>query len=118
MADRYWERKHGFISEHTIDARWVLREYDDPNDPPKAWGSLRIVSHPDLPAGYLRAVAEFVTSRKPKTQLEIEQAKEDYQMDDLDLEVYSVDEHITTQSISTEDTKQNIEKQFGVKIFE
>lgn len=116
--DSYWERLPYVVSEFKIDARWILRKYDDPNDPPKAWGSLRIVSHPDLPPGHLKAVASFVTGRKPKTQEEIQKSIEEYQMEEIELEVYSVDDHVSTQDMEHVGTKREIEDLFGVKIFE
>ena len=117
IKEKYWERRPYVASEFKIDARWIFREVDDPNDPPKAWGSLRIVSHPDLRPGYLKAYSSFVTSRRPKTEEEIEQTKDAYKMEDIELEVYSVDEHITTQDFELIDTKRNLEERFGVTIF-
>ena len=74
---RFWDRVHGIMSEHDIDARWILRStWDD-----KAHGSLRIVSHPDLKPGYLKAYAAFVTSRRPKNSQEMEQSVEEYKME-------------------------------------
>ncbi len=110
---RYWDRVRGFFTENRVDARWVLR---DPNDD-KAHGSLRIVSHPDLKPGYLRAFCSFVVSRRPKTSEEIEQSIEDYQMDEIELEVYSVKEHTKTNKIEYEAPLQELEERFGVKIF-
>lgn len=114
---RYWERIHGYISEHPIDARYILR---DPNNE-KAWGSLRVIGYDPrqgiLPPGYVRAHASFVTSRRPKTQEEIDQTIEDYQMEVIELEVYSVDEHVETSDIQTEAPKREIEETFGIKIF-
>lgn len=115
---RYWERRHGFTSEFQIDARWILHEENDPHDPPKAWGSLRIVSFPNLRPGYLKAIATFVTARRPKTQKEIEQTIEDYQMEETELEVYSIDEHVTTQIMEHEAPKRDLEELFNVKIFQ
>lgn len=115
--ERYWERKHGFISEFDIDARWILRESGDNNDPPKAWGSLRMVSHPNLRPGYLKAYVEFVTSRRPRTEEEMKNAIEQYDMDETELEVYSVDEHIITEKMIHEAPKRELEDIFGVKIF-
>lgn len=110
---RYWERITGFISENDIDAKWILKS--NVND--KSHGSLRIVSHPDLPAGHLRAYASFVTGRRPKTQQEMLSDKENYLLEDGDLEIYSIDEHITTTDHVYEDTLQNLQKDFGVEIF-
>jgi hypothetical protein len=110
---RYWDRIDGYVSEHKIDARWILRSPDDD----LAHGSLRIVNHPDLPAGHLRAMSSFVTSRRPKTQEEIEQSVEDYQMNPDELEIYSVNEHITTKDNIIEMRSFELEELFGVKIF-
>lgn len=117
MENRYWERIKGYFSEHKIDARYILREANDESNPPKAWGSLRIVSHPDLPPGFLRATASFVVNRQSKTQEEINRAIEDYLMDVKELEVYSVDEDIKTEEIVHEAPKAKIEELFGVDIF-
>lgn len=112
---RYWERVHGIVTEHDIDARWILRSNWDE----KAHGSLRIVSHPDLRPGYLKAFASFVTSRRPKTKEEIEQSVEDYKMDVVELEVYSVDEHVIVEHMPEfVAPKQEIERVYNVKIFE
>jgi hypothetical protein len=111
---RYWERIRGFTSENEIDARWILRQDGDH----RAWGSLRIVSHPDLRPGYLRSFCSFVTSRRPKTEEEIEKSIDDYQMDENELEVYSVNEHVVTQDISHEAPLRELEERYGVKIFE
>lgn len=116
MSDRKWERIHGFISEHPIDARYILRDPD--ND--KAWGSLRVIGYDPkmgiLSPGYVRAFASFVTSRRPKTQEEINQSLEDYQMESIELEVYSVDEHVETKDITYEAPKREIEEMFKIKI--
>jgi hypothetical protein len=111
---RYWERVRGFSSENKIDARWILREDDDD----RAYGSLRIVSHPDLKPGYLRSFCSFVTSRKAKTPQEIAQSVVDYQMEEIELEIYSVDEKIKTQIIEYEAPFQELEEKFGVNIFD
>lgn len=118
IKDKYWERKPYVVSEFKIDAKWVLRKYDDKNDPPKAWGSLRIVSHPNLPPGYLRAISILVTSRRPKTQEEIEDALNEYQMSEDELEVYSIDEHLETVKFEHEAPKRELEELFDVKIFQ
>lgn len=112
--ERYWEQIKGFISEHKVDGRWILRSNLDD----RAYGSLRIVSHPDLKPGYLRSIWNVVTSRKPKTKQEIEKSVDDYQMDINELEIYSVNEHITTEERIYEAPFQELEKLFGVDIFE
>lgn len=115
--DNYWERIHGYISEHPIDARYILRS---PNDD-KAWGSLRIIGYDPkmgiLPPGYLRAHATFVASRKPKSMEEIQKTVEEYQMEEIELEVYSIDEHVKTSEIKHDAPKREIEEMFGIKIF-
>jgi len=113
-TSRYWDRVRGFNSENRIDARWILREHGDH----RAHGSLRIVSHPDLRPGYLRSFCRFITSRRPKTQEEIEKSIEDYQMDENELEVYSVNEHTTYQDIEHEAPLRELEERYGVKVFE
>jgi hypothetical protein len=110
----YWERIRGFISENDVDARWILRKHDDN----KAHGSLRIVSHPDLKYGYLRAFWTLVTKRRPKTEEEILKTVEELQMDIKELELYSVDEHIETTSRIIEEPLRKLEELFGVDIFE
>jgi len=115
--DKYWERLHGFISEHPIDARYILRDPD--ND--KAWGSLRVIGYDPkmgiLPPGYLKAFASFVTSRRPKTEEEIQQSLDEYQMESIELEVYSVDEHVETKELTYEAPKREIEEMYNIKIF-
>lgn len=111
---RNWEKVHGFVSENDVDVRWILKEDGDS----RAHGSLRIVSHPDLKPGYLRAFVSFVTGRRPKTPEEIAYTLEKYKMEEHELEVYSIDEHITTVENTVEDRFQDLEKLFDVKIFE
>ncbi len=110
----YWERIRGFITENDIDARWILRRNDDT----KAHGSLRIVSHPDLKAGYLRAFWTIVTKRRPKTKEEILATVEQLQLDIKELELYSVDEHIETASRIIEEPLRKLEELFSIDIFE
>ena len=110
---RYWDEVIGFVSENKIDKRWVLRSNIDD----KAHGSLRIVSHPDLKPGYLRAFVSFVTRRRKKSAKEINNLKNEYNMQDIELEAYSFDEEINTTDKQLEDTYQNLEEIFGVEIF-
>lgn len=77
-----WVRKHGYVSECDIDARWILYH---PNDE-RPQGSLRIVSHPDLPPGHLKSFVSLVTKRWPKTKNEISQTLQNYGL--LDNEVF------------------------------
>jgi hypothetical protein len=69
-----WTRKIGYITECDIDARWILYY---PNDS-RPQGSLRIVSHPDLPPGHLRSFVSLVVKRKPKTKEDLVKTFEQY----------------------------------------
>jgi len=114
LNNTYWERIRGYVTELRVDSRWILRE----NDTEKPLGSLRIVSHPDLKPGYLRAFFSFVTSIRKKSKNEKIKTIEDYQMDITELEVYSVDDDIKTDSLIDEAPFKDLEESFGVKIFE
>ena len=114
MGDAYWEKLRGYVTENKVDSRWILRRRNDE----RAHGSLRIVSHPDLKPGYLRAFVSFVTTRRDKTEEEILQTINDYQVQETELEIYSINEHIETVEREFEDTYQNLEKLFDVNIFE
>jgi len=110
----YWERVRGYLTENRVDARWVLKKHNDN----KAHGSLRIVSHPDLKSGYLRAFWTLVTKRTPKTQEEIEATVDELQMDIKELELYSVNENIETTSRIIEEPLKKLQELFSVNIFE
>jgi hypothetical protein len=110
---RNWEKVHGYVTENEVDVRWILKEDGDD----RAHGSLRIVSHPDLKPGFLRAFISLVTKRRPKTPEEIAQALDAYKMEETELEIYSIDEHIETFDNTVEDRFQDLEKLFDVKIF-
>lgn len=110
----YWERYNDFISENRVDARWILKSYNDD----KSYGSLRIVSHPDLKPGYLRAIYTVVTSISEKTKGEIMKSITDYQMDVVELEVYNVKDNVETDTNQYEAPYKELEKLFNVKIFE
>ena len=114
LDNTYWDRLRGFVTELRVDTRWVLRNEDDD----KPYGSLRIVSHPDLQPGYLRAIFTYVTSIIEKSDEEKIQTIEDYQMEETELEVYSIDENIATESKTYEAPFKELEELFGVKIFE
>ncbi len=114
LNNTYWERLRGFVTELRVDARWLLRE----NGTEKPLGSLRIVSHPDLPPGQLRAYFTFVTSIRKKTKEEKIKTIEDYQMEETELEVYSVDDDINTDSLVEVAPYKELEGMFGVKVFE
>ncbi len=113
LNNTYWDRLNGYVTELRVDARWVLRNKD--NDKP--YGSLRIVSHPDLKPGYLRAYFTYVTSIKKKTKEEKLKAIEDYQMELVELEVYSINEDVKTEQDKYEEPFKELEEMFGVKIF-
>lgn len=114
LENTYWDRLKGYVTELRVDARWVLRE--DGTDKPL--GSLRIVSHPDLPPGQLRAIFTYVTSVRPKTKEEKLQTVEDYQIEIGELEVYSIEEDVKTDTIQHEAPFKELEKLFNVDIFE
>lgn len=114
LDDTYWDRLKGFVTELRVDARWVLRNRDDE----KPYGSLRIVSHPDLPPGQLRAIFTYVTEILPKSLEEKMRTVEDYQMEMAELEVYSIDDDIQTENKTYEAPFKELENLFGVKVFE
>jgi hypothetical protein len=113
LNNAYWDRLKGYFTELRVDARWILRD----NDTKKPIGSLRIVSHPDLPPGQLRAFFTYVTEITPKTKSEKIQTIEDFQMDIAELEVYSISENIETGLNKIEKPFKELEELFGVKIF-
>jgi hypothetical protein len=114
LNNTYWDRLRGYVSELRVDSRWILRSAVDD----KPYGSLRIVSHPDLPYGQLRAVFTYVLKIRPKTKEEKMQSTEDYQMDVTELEVYSVGDDIKTESKTYEAPFKELQEMFGIKIFE
>jgi hypothetical protein len=113
LNNTYWDRVCGYISELRVDVRWILRQ----NMTDKPMGSLRIVSHPDLPPGYLRAFFMYVVSMKKRTEEEKIMTIEDYQMEETELEVYSLDDDIKTENQTFENLFKELENMFGVKIF-
>ncbi len=114
LDNTYWDRLRGFVTELRVDARWVLRE----EETEKPYGSLRIVSHPDLPPGQLRAIFNYVTTIEDKSNAQKMQATEDYQMELTELEVYSIDEKIETKTETIEAPYKELEKIFSVKVFQ
>jgi hypothetical protein len=114
LNNTYWDRLKGYVTELRVDARWVLRQ----NGSNKPVGSLRIASHPDLPPGYLRAIFTYVTSIKAKTKEEKLKTIEDYQMEITELEVYSISEDTKTETQEFKEPFPELEKMFGVEIFE
>lgn len=115
LDNTYWERLRGYVQdvELRVDARWVLR--DEETDKP--YGSLRIVSHPDLAPGYLRAIFTYITDIREKTDEEKLQTIEDYQMKIDELEVYSIHDEINTEKKTYEAPFNELEELFDVKIF-
>lgn len=113
LNDTYWDRISGYVTELRVDARWILRKYSDD----KPYGSLRIVSHPDLKPGFLRAIFNYVITIDKKTKEQKLQSIEDYQMDELDLEVYSVDNEVKTETHKYEAPHKELNEMFGVDIF-
>jgi len=113
LNNTYWERLRGFVTELRVDARWILKE----NETEKPLGSLRIASHPDLPPGYLRAIFTYMTSIRPKTDVEKLQSTEDYQMELTELEVYSIQDDIKTDTEKIEAPYKELEEMFDVKVF-
>ena len=110
----YWDRLRGFVTELRVDARWVLRGEDDE----RPYGSLRIVSHPDLQPGYLRAIFTYIIEILPKSLEEQMRTVEDYQMELTELEVYSINDDIQTETKTYEAPFKELENLFGVKVFE
>lgn len=113
LNNTYWDRLRGYVTELRVDARWILRGCDDD----KPYGSLRIVSHPDLNPGYLRSIFTYVTTVRPKSREEKIQTIEDYKIEITELEVYSISEEIKTENKIYEAPFKELEKMFGVKIF-
>ena len=114
LSNTYWDRIRGFFTELRVDSRWVLRD----GDTEKPYGSLRIASHPDLPPGYLRSIFTYVDSKKPKSEVDIIRTIEDYQIDIKELEVYSIDEDVITETKIYEAPMKELEELFQVKVFE
>ena len=114
LNDTYWDRLTGYVTELRVDARWVLRGLTDK----KSYGSLRIVSHPDLPPGQLRAFFTYVMTIRLKTKEEKIKAIEDYQIDITELEVFSIADDFKTETKTYEAPFKELEEMFGVKIFE
>lgn len=107
----YWDRLKGYVTELRIDCRWILRGENN-----KPFGSLRIVSHPDLPPGYLRAIFTFVTKKTPKTIDDKIKTIEDYHIDIEELEVFSLDENINAETKTYEASLRELEELFDVEI--
>jgi len=113
LDNTYWEKIVGYPTELRVDARWLLKKHGDD----RTYGSLRIVSHPDLPPGQLRSFFTYVKAIRQKSDAEIMQSVEDYQMELIELEVFSVSEDFETVSDTYEAPFKELEELFGVKIF-
>ena len=113
LKDTYWEKLVGYPTEHRVDGRWLLHMKNDD----RTYGSLRIVSHPDLPPGQLRSIFTYVTSMEDKSDKEIMKTVEDYQIKASELEVFSIDKEIKTETLKHEAPFKELEKLYGVKIF-
>ena len=109
----YWERLYDYPTELKVDARWVLRKIS--ND--KTYGSLRIVSHPDLQPGYLRSFFRYVSEIIDRNSDETIKLMEDLQMSIDELEVYSIDKDFKTELITYEAPLKELEEMFNVKVF-
>jgi hypothetical protein len=113
LNNTFWDRLTGYVTDLRVDARWVLRGLTDK----KSYGSLRIVSHPDLPPGQLRAFFTYVMTIKPKTKEQKIKTIEDYQVDITELEVYSIGDDIKTETQTYVAPFKELEEMFGVKVF-
>ena len=113
LNDTNWERLKGYVTELRVDSRWILKGNTDD----KPYGSLRIVSHPDLQAGYLRAIFTYVTTIKSKTREDIIKTVEDYQIEMKELELYSLEEDVETETKTIEAPYKELESIFDVKVF-
>ena len=110
----YWDRLYDYPTELKVDVRWVLRKISNN----RTYGSLRIVSHPDLPPAHLRAFFRYVVEIKDKSDMEFIKTLEEYQITPEETEVYSVDKDFKTDFIKYEATFKELEDLFNVKIFE
>lgn len=113
LSDLYWEEYDDFVSENKVDKRWILKSNKDD----KSYGSLRVVSHPDLRPGYLRSIYTVVTSISKRTKADIMKTISDYQMDVVELEVYNIKDDIKTETTQFEAPYRQLEELFKVKIF-
>jgi len=115
LNNTFWDRRIGYVTDVDlrVDARWVLRR-NGTKDP---LGSLRIVSHPDLPPGHLRALFTYMTSIREKTKEEKLKTIEDYQMELEELEVYSIHDDIKTETQEYKAPYKELEEMFDVKVF-
>jgi hypothetical protein len=122
VEQAHWVRRYGYITESDIDVRWVLFRDNDP----RPHGGLRIVSHPDLQPGYLRSYISIITKRWPKTKEELAAEITDkmglkypvYGLTPEEMETYNLDENFETWENSVVGSKRELEKIYGIKVFE
>ncbi len=116
-----WVKRMGYVSEHDVDVRWVLYY---PNDP-RPHGGLRIASLPGLPPGHLQSFIHIITKRWPKNPEELKAEGVDkygikypiYGITQEEMEIYSLDENFESWENQTLGTIRELEKLYGVKIF-
>lgn len=111
LENTKWEELFGFYSEFLVDSRWTLRDKDE-----TPYGSLRIVSHPNLPPGHLRSIFTYITKKRDKSKREILQTVEDYLIDIKELEVFSIDKDVETSTTTYDAPMRELEELFGVKV--
>ena len=111
----YWEKKDSteYATEYDVDVRWILRSINNE----KSYGSLRIVSHPDLKPGHLRSHIITIKSSEDKSEQEILQTVMDNFISMEELEVYSVDKHLELNEDVVVAPKRDLEELYGVKVF-
>lgn len=114
LNNYYFDRVRGYYTDLRVDSRWILRNINNDD----SYGSLRIVSHPDLKPGYLRAIFTYITSIKKKSDSEIIKDVEDNLIELADIENIDVENHIKTETKIIELTQRELSELFGVKIFE
>lgn len=111
--EMYWEEYTDFISENRVDKRWVLKSSVDD----KSYGSLRIVSHPDLRPGYLRSIYTYLKSIRTRSRAELLRVIAEYQMNALELDAYNVKDDVEFETTQFEAPYKELEKLFNVKVF-
>lgn len=111
FTDMTWERIPVNFKEFRIDQRWQLMGKDG-----NAYGALRIVSHPDLKPGHLKAFFNYISSIREKNSNEILKTIEDYQVEPIELEVYSIKDEVKMEQTEYTLPLHEIQEIFGVKI--
>ncbi len=113
MEDLYWEEYDDFISENRVDKRWILRSHNDDG----SYGSLRIVSHPDLRPGYLRCIYTQLESVRERSKVEMMRVIADYHMNNEELEVFNIKNDTTFSTTEMEAPYKDLEEIFKVEVF-